>query len=435
MNRFLNIYFVALPDPIGINRNITLHFVYDERRTPYLATPTINEQVDDLLLRVGGPQDVTISFTHLPAAPADYQVRTTAAVRVMEHFKGDVSALAPVTASEFVRDDEEFKPKRLVTIAEVAVYDGASTDTAPVDTELEDLTDPWLRGLHCLQHFVHSYNLSADVPARVPTYMRVGPSIPLLRRELTIEKPDWTIHLLPLNHKNFGGDRPTKLLETNALAQVLSNVQLLSAGDIRAIYRRAVVEAEQTLTVDGDFANAIVMAAQACEILLDGVLGLMLWEETGGAPESTGDVDAAAAVLATPLASRVKKEYHPRLGGQWNPLGASPVGEWSRKVAGPRNRVVHRGFRPTADEAADALNAMRGLDDYVTELLAAQARKSPRTALMWVGEDRLASLGRWPLVKAFARKRQKTEPPWRDKYAAWRQRVDSDIATGRVRAR
>lgn len=54
MNRFLNIYFVALPDPIGINKNITLHFVYDERRTPYLATPTINEQVDDLLLRVGG---------------------------------------------------------------------------------------------------------------------------------------------------------------------------------------------------------------------------------------------------------------------------------------------------------------------------------------------------------------------------------------------
>jgi hypothetical protein len=142
-NRFLNVYFIPLPDPVGINNNITLHFVYDERGTPYLATPTINERVDELLLRVGSKQDVTVSFTHVLAAPADYQLRTAAAISALDYFKGDVSTLRHVDPSEFMSEDGQFKPRRVVTIAEVAVFDESSPDAEPTDTEIEDISDPF----------------------------------------------------------------------------------------------------------------------------------------------------------------------------------------------------------------------------------------------------------------------------------------------------
>jgi hypothetical protein len=433
-DRFLNVYFIPLPDPLGIYENITLHFVYDERKTPYLATPTIDESVDKLLLRVGSKQDVTVSFTHVGTAPADHQIRTRAAISVLEHFKGDVPTLRHVDPSEFMSDDGKFKLMRAVTVAEVAVFDEPSPGAEPYDTEIEDISDPFLRSLHCIKHFINAYNLSAEVPVRVPTYARVGPSVPLLRRLLTIENPDWQIHLQPLNHSNFGDDRPTKLLDLATIGQVLINVQLLSAGDIRALYRRAIVEAKQLCTIEGEYSSSIVKSAQACEILLDGTLGLVLWEEIGGAPLSDGAIDAAVKIFGGPLMSRVRKDYHPRLGGRWDPIGEGPVADWSRSVAGPRNRIVHRGYQPSADEAADALHAVHALDDYVTELIAAQARKFPRTALMWVGTEGLKRLGRWPLVRAFAQHRERTEPPWRDNYCAWRERVDAEVAAGRKRS-
>lgn len=96
--------------------------------------------------------------------------------------------------------------------------------------------------------------------------------------------------------------------------------------------------------------------------------------------------------------------------------------------------LSHRGSgfsKPSADEAADALNATHALDAYVSELIAAQARKFPRTALMWVGTERLKEFGRWPLVRAFAQHRERTEPPWRDNYCAWRERVDAEVTVGR----
>ncbi|MGA5541294.1 hypothetical protein ACPCIR_05525 [Mycobacterium sp. NPDC051198] len=426
--RYLNVYFIALPDPIGINKNVALHFVYDDRKTPYLATSTINERADLLLLRVGSKLDVTIGFTHVPAAPADYQLRSAAAVSALEYFKGDTTVLENVDPLNMSGNSDKFRPSRVITIAEVAVYEEVDGNAQQTETEIEDLADPLLRSLHCVGHLVEAYNLTSETPARVPTYARVGPQIPALRRQLTVEHPDWSVHLQPLNHSNFGDHRQAKLLEPIALAQVLKNVQLLSAGDIRALFRRAVVEAQQLFLVDGDYASSAVKSAQACEILFDGILGLLLWEEFGGAPQDGGDIAAAVGIFELGLLTRIKRVYHTRLGGQWNPTGQGAVGNWYRSVAAVRNRIVHRGYEPTADEAAGALNATNDLDRFVTQRIAMHARKFPRTALMWVGKDVLEEQGKWHLVRAFAKDRQLTEPPWRDGYASWRDKVDAEVA-------
>lgn len=430
--RFINVYFVPLPDPIGISPNISLHFVYDERRTPYFATPAVDENPADLLLRVGSANDVAVSFTHVPTAPDDSQLRSAAALSALQYFRHEAPVVEEVDPGSLSRLNGEFRATRVITVAEIAVFDSTPADAPQVDTEIEDISDPLLRSLHCIEHLIHAYNLSADRPARAPKYAVVGPSIPVLRRSLTTPSSEWGLHVQPLNHDNIVG-RPPKVLEPEAIRQVLMNVQLLSAGDLRTIYQRALIDAER-LIVDGDYAGSIVKCAQACEILFDGILGLMLWEEIGGAPRADGPIEAAAEILARPLVSKVRREYHPRLGGMWDPTGEGPVGGWSRSVAATRNRIVHRGYQPLADEAADALNATHTLDDYITGLLAAHARKFPRTALMWVTDEGLKDRGRWPLVRSFSRDKRRTEPPWRDSYSSWRDRVDAGVSPGKKRS-
>lgn len=424
----INVYFIALPDPVAMPTNITMHFVYDERRTPYLATPTINVGAADLLLQVGGDDDVALSFTHVPAAPAEYQVRPAAAIAALEYFKRDTNEVKPVKPDDFNGPGGRFKAARIVTVAQVAVFDDSPPDAPPRDTELEDLSDPTLRALHCVEHFVRSYNLNADVPARLPTYARVGPTIPALRRTLPVDPlSEWQVHLLPLNHDNVG-DRPVKPLEMETIGQIMQNVQLLSAGDIRAVFQSEAVEAQRLYFAEGDYASSIVKSAQACEILFDGVLGLLLWEEIGDAPSAEGPVEASVGVFSKPLIKMVRTEFHIRLGGRWNPGDDGPVGDWSRRVAGPRNRIVHRGYRPSADEAGEALEAIHALDEYVSGLVAANVKKFPRTALMWVTERGLKERGQWLLIRAFAKHRRPIEPPWRDNYSAWRERADAAVS-------
>ncbi|BBY01511.1 hypothetical protein MSEO_20100 [Mycobacterium seoulense] len=182
---------------------------------------------------------------------------------------------------------------------------------------------------------------------------------------------------------------------------------------------------------DGEYSSAILRSAQACEVLFDGILGLLLWEELGGAPHADGPVDKAAEIFSNDLRPRLKNAYHPLLGGRWNLTEKGTLSDWSELVATPRNRIVHRGYQPRADEAAEALNATQALDDFITGLVAARAKRFPRTALMWVTEQGLMDAGKWPLVRAFARERQRSEPPWRDNYASWRQRVDATITPRR----
>ncbi|MCV7436531.1 hypothetical protein [Mycobacterium seoulense] len=428
--RRLNIYCIALPEPVGIQQNVTLHFVYDERNTPYLKTPTINISPSDLLCRVGAMDDVVIKFTHVPTAPSDFLIRSAAAVAVFGHVTGETDAAKAVDPRQFIEDSgDKFKPSKIVSVAEVAVFDTVSAQTAPRETEIEDLTDPLLRALHCLQHLVRAYNLTAERPAAIPRYQRVGPKVPHARRLLRPGSA-WEKFLQPLDHDNIA-DRPPKLLGPEKLAQILDNVQLLSAADPRSIYYETFMQAQCLALRDGEYSSAILRSAQACEVLFDGILGLLLWEELGGAPHADGPVDKAAEIFSNDLRPRLKNAYHPLLGGRWNLTEKGTLSDWSELVATPRNRIVHRGYQPRADEAAEALNATQALDDFITGLVAARAKRFPRTALMWVTEQGLMDAGKWPLVRAFARERQRSEPPWRDNYASWRQRVDATITPRR----
>lgn len=130
-------------------------------------------------------------------------------------------------------------------------------------------------------------------------------------------------------------------------------------------------EAEVALARDGHWRSAVLFAATAAEVLLDELLMHLLWERADR-PE-----DAAHLFVDQRQGSigRVRKEYHPLVGGDWSVKGEGPVATWVKQVAGLRHRVIHSGYEPTAGEADRATRALRDLELYVRDLLADLARR------------------------------------------------------------
>ena len=178
----------------------------------------------------------------------------------------------------------------------------------------------------------------------------------------------------------------------------------------------------QTATERGEFADAIVNAAVSMEILLDGLLGLMLWEEGAS-------ITAAAEALSKPLADRVRSEYHGRLGGAWNSNANPAVHAWIDDIQRVRGRVVHRGYRPTEEEAWKANAAATNLEEFIRSRLIERRTVYMRTTLMWLGLPGLARRGLWNgKIRRWFEGSTENSDDWIPTYEVWRTQVDA-VAT------
>ncbi|MEV7374676.1 hypothetical protein AB0O51_27820 [Streptomyces sp. NPDC090301] len=187
-------------------------------------------------------------------------------------------------------------------------------------------------------------------------------------------------------------------------------------------------EANRAFRREGDYRNAVVQAAMFAEIVLTSTLALMLWEEQLDTPS----IDKAVAVFdfsrGGGLATRVKTEYAPRLGGVWDSTSPGPVHDWSHAVAALRNRVVHRGYRPTYQETETALAAADELLEFVKARLAHRVTRYPRTALLTLGEPGLRRLGGWSRANAYLQDPAQVPDLWFREFAAWREAVDACLS-------
>jgi hypothetical protein len=184
------------------------------------------------------------------------------------------------------------------------------------------------------------------------------------------------------------------------------------------------------LRIDGRYGESITQAAIAAEILLDGALGIALWERVRRGDETD---EGAASVLARDLRTRVKRDHGRILGGSWG-ITRGPVRAWSEHLAAIRNRVVHAGYRPTGDEALRALAALESLEHHVGDILARRWRSWPVAALSFLGPE------------GFARRHMSSRPPtdWLaanggqiapliGAYAEWRDHISGLIEGARRR--
>ena len=162
----------------------------------------------------------------------------------------------------------------------------------------------------------------------------------------------------------------------------------------------------------GDARSALINSALACEVLLDELLGSLLWEE-GERPE-----DWSTYFDENPLLQRVRSNaYSGRLRGDWRLNVGGPIADWSNHIRSLRNRLLHTSYVPTAFEARSALESTVGLMGYLAGLLRDVTARYPRTAFMYGGEKLFSrtALGRHlrPL------QRSDDEPSWKEVSRNW----------------
>lgn len=77
----------------------------------------------------------------------------------------------------------------------------------------------------------------------------------------------------------------------------------------------------------------------------------------------------------------------------WDLKATPELRAWHQDLAGLRNRIVHRGRRPTEKQASDAIAAADGMAALLTDRLLERLARYPALALAVIGAYELKRLG------------------------------------------
>jgi hypothetical protein len=228
---------------------------------------------------------------------------------------------------------------------------------------------------------------------------------------LAVYKPNVGAHVIPRATGELGED------DMNRLMTVISRAKRLDPVAPFVQHARA---SRRAFWMQADYGATVIEAHISSEVFLDSVLLLMAWEE-GTAPEE------ASEWFDEWLSKRIRTRYGPRLGGNWNTHDSkSLVGQWAERVQGLRNRVAHRGYWPSEQEAYECLQARDQLEDFIKERLAARRTKYQRTTLLVLGMPGLKRLGVYSgRIKKFVETEAGAEPDWLADYRNWANEFDT----------
>lgn len=308
------------------------------------------------------------------------------------------------------------RPTRYRTAVEAVTFVASDDDLVAT----ADKPDPLTRCLNELFSFHRAYRASGNRPMPELTYESLFPMVLTFRRGLLddVISPDGIMHLSSDNMRFGALAEHIGSVDSNFLGVLLSRLRL---GDpfMSFIERRR--EAQYQLLVMGDPGGAVLQLAIACEVALDGLLGLILWES--GMTEAD-----AAAIFSSDITPRLNQQYNGRLGGNWS-LKNGVLGSWFDNVAGLRNRVVHAGYRPSVGEASRANDAADAVAKFISDRLAEKFKDYPKTAWLVLGPDGFQERNRLSRrVKDWIESQPSNAVlAWIREYVEWREKVNSEV--------
>jgi hypothetical protein len=147
----------------------------------------------------------------------------------------------------------------------------------------------------------------------------------------------------------------------------------------RSIIAAATVSSPNTSPQRPNTRTAVVMAAAACETMIDLTLAAIAWEE-GMTPEE-GAVELNRYRTIT---ERVSRQLAPKLAGSWDVNRDRPYRDWRELVASSRNRVIHAGDIPRPHLAHEVCHAMFAFFGFLLDRLCASRTRNryPMTCLV-----------------------------------------------------
>lgn len=303
------------------------------------------------------------------------------------------------------------------TFVEVAVafdLDDDSSDAGISDTGLAMAFD---RGLAMIREVQRAYYLISRRPMRLATRETMPVAVPYGIRRLVNEngdpEPFHVPHSMLILHDGMARDVRDPGMDSAVLDRFSGALWQLSSPGFLTDYLEFVREAQVALHHEGSSRAAVLFTATACEVLLDNLLGHMLWEE-GERPE-----DAAKVFNNTTITNRVKKHYAKRLPAAWSVDEPGCIHNWFRDVACLRNRVIHSGYEPTMSQARQAQHSAAALAEHLAHLVAAQASTYPRTALVLPGKEGLQRRGKWT-AQIEELQTDPNQVNWVETYHRWR---------------
>ena len=325
------------------------------------------------------------------------------AMKVLGHVGGG-------TMQALVEDEEE----SYRTVVEAVTILRSPDEFVATDLRPDALT----LCLETLFDAVRAYRLVDQARISELTYERIHAAVPYRWRRLDPPEFFGPTFVMMLSHANVTTPVPG-ILDQEKIEQHRQRLERLTLGDPFTLYSERRLEARISQSRDGQYAESAIQSAIAAEVLLDGVLGMLLWEESLPS-EGTDD---ASEVLSSDLARRIRTQFHPRLGGTWSLKSDGHIRQWYEKTAGLRNRVVHRGYRPHSEESEESLQTVYALERFICDLLAEKSNRYPRTALAILGAEGLRRRGKWNDIR-FGSEAIGPNMENLRRHATWRDRVD-----------
>ena len=411
------IFYLTLPQPVAIPPET-------------IFTEHLDIQVPEL---VGLPMHLTPQHAPLPA---EAQGRLLVSLRfwpTMRRTLSDVSLLdvpSDVFRSTLPRDALASLPRlgRVRRLLQRAL-EGWRATREPV-TVVEAVTlllqsddmvsDAFDRCAVALNDVVRAYRLATRTPLRLPSMERLPPVVPYFTRRPDVPF-DWDGPLLFHLHYNLPFEIEPEIEDVpDLMARIESTFTALKRGNPLIAYSEHELEARRSLNAEGDFAQAVTHTQLALEALFDNLLTLMCWEE-----QRSPTAVAASEFSDIPLARRVQRNFPARLGGNWDPKGAGPIGQWRGELTPLRNRVIHSAYNPSRQETKRAFDIANAVSRFVFERLVLD-QDHPRTALFSVGLEGFEKYGSGVTdeLRALA---SSDDGEWLESYASWREAFEREL--------
>lgn len=419
------IFLLVLPDALAVSHGSTWTEQMEERE-PVLDDVDIRplQHVHGGLPRSEGAVGrnfVSLRFWQMrdeQSASPEFLYRNFLAARVG-------NALNPETMGDAaMMEDAEgagYEPYR--TVVEAVTFVACEAELRASESKREPLT----RCIDVLTQYHRAYRAVTGEHVPELTYERLHPWVLWYRR------PAFDLAALPtlaglimLENRNYA--LPASETLDGPAHHAISQFNLhLSAGSPFALYAERRLEADIEVWTTGRMAESIMQTSIAAEVLFDGLLGLMLWEE------HTADlitVEEAAGVFSSDITPRLKREYARRLGGNWS-FARNPMKGWFDNIAATRNRVVHGGHRPDKHAAADAYEALLAVERFVADRLADRWKRYPRTSWLFLGHDGFERRGKLAAAQAWFEDNGGNVIAWAREYQAWRVEVNGLVTRRR----
>lgn len=290
-------------------------------------------------------------------------------------------------------------------------------------------SDAFARCLHAARQVVRAYRQATETPYGLPTYAQtISPILSYSAtgvKEITFVDGAPVMEIRPtqeiwdgpqivrLDHVNLPDPLRERPYDEDIEMLFQHWYRTQESSNPLSLWRERWIEARRAHLVLGEEGQAVILANTSCEVLLDVVLALLVWED------EVSIEDAVPVFEPGKTLRRINQSLAPRLGGNWSTKNGA-VGTWYEATYRLRHRVVHAGYYPTVSESARALDAAAGLHQFIMDRIAERRTKYPRAALMTVAEAGLRKRDLWSgKIKRFAEESAPLEPNWVDSYTAW----------------